>query len=329
MIKRKLGDQGLEVSAIGLGCMGMSFAYGKADEAESLRTLHRSLELGINFWDTAEIYGPFKNEVLLAKALAGRRNKVIVATKFAWRFAPDGTRIGLDGSRNNMRQAIEGSLKRLGTDYIDLFYQHRLDPNTPIEETVSSMSELVKEGKVRYIGLSEVGPVTIRKAHKIHPLTAVQSEYSLWERRVEEKVLPILLELGIGFVAYSPFGRGFLAGKIRKYDNLPEDDFRRSFPRFEPINLNQNLKLVDEIGKLAASRKMTTAQMALAWALNQGKGIVPIPGTTKPKHLEENTKVVGYKLPKKDKDAIDTICQQFPAAGARLPEEMLKLVDVP
>jgi len=329
MEKRKLGRQGLEVSAIGLGCMGMSFAYGKADEAQSLRTLERSLELGINFWDTAEIYGPFKNEELVGKAMRGKRDKVVLATKFAWQFGPDGARIKLDGSRDNMRRAIEGSLKRLGTDYVDLFYQHRLDPETPIEETVGAMAELVKEGKVRFIGLSEVGPVTIQKAHAVHPLTAIQSEYSLWETAIEKKVLSTLRDLGIGFVAYSPIGRGFLSGQFRRPEDIPEGDFRRSVPRFQGENFKENLKLVEAVKKLASSKKATPAQVALAWLLHQGVDLVPIPGTTKVKHLEENAKACELKFSEEDWESVREILSKFLVAGLRYSGEMMKYVDVP
>jgi len=235
MEKRKLGRQGLEVSAVGLGCMGMSWAYGPSDEANSIRVLHRAIDIGVNFWDTAETYGPFTNEQLIGRALKGkRREDVIIATKFAWKFGPNNEQVGLDSSPANIKQSIEGSLRRLGTGYIDLYYQHRLDPNTPIEETVGAMADLVKQGKVRFIGLSEVGPATIRRAHKVHPLSALQSEYSLWTRDIEEKVLPTLRDLGVGLVAYSPIGRGFLSGKITSPNDLSESDWRRNNPRFFP-----------------------------------------------------------------------------------------------
>lgn len=327
MEKRKLGKQGLEVSALGLGCMGMSFAYGKADEAESLRTLHRSLELGINFWDTAESYGPFLNEELLAKALKGKRDKVIVATKIAWKdgkASPD----NLDGSPANVRKAVEGCLKRLATDHIDLLYLHRKDPKLPIEETVGAMAQWVKEGKVRYLGLSEVGPQTLRKAHAVHPLTALQSEYSLWETGVEEKILPTVRELRIGFVPFSPVGRGFLTGEIKRFEDLAENDNRRTMPRFQGENFKENLKLVDEVKKLAAAKKATASQIALAWLLHQGKDIAPIPGTTKVKHLEENAKAAEIHLTSADLSEIKKILGRIKVAGARYGEAMQKMVSV-
>ena len=326
---RRLGRTGPAVPAIGLGCMGMSFAYGPADESQCLRTLHRSLELGANFWDTAEIYGPYKNEELLGKALEGRRDKVVVATKFAWRIGPNGERVKLDGSRANMRRALEGSLKRLRTDHVDLFYQHRLDPAIPIEETVAGMAELVREGKVRHIGLSEVGPVTLRKAHAVHPLAALQSEYSLWETGVEANVLPVLRELGIGLVAYSPVGRGFLAGALRTLSDIPVGDFRRGVPRFQEGNFQDNLRLVSAVRELARAKGATPAQIALAWLLHKGQDIVPIPGTTKTEHLEENVRAADIALSQRDWAEVEGILKRFPPAGARYPESMMRLVDVP
>ena len=263
MEKRKLGRQGLEVSAIGLGCMGMSWAYGGADDSQSIRVLHHAIDIGVTFWDTAETYGPFTNEELIGRALKGkRREDVTIATKFAWKFGPNNEQIGLDSSPRQIKQSIEGSLRRLGTSYIDLYYQHRLDPNTPIEDTVRAMADLVKEGKVRYIGLSEVGPGTIRRAHKVHPLSAVQSEYSLWTRGVEEKVLPTLRDSGIGLVAYSPIGRGFLSGKIKSVNDLPESDWRRNNPRFQDENFRQNFRLVEIVQKIASANHVTAAQAA-------------------------------------------------------------------
>ena len=329
MENRQLGRTGLTVSSIGLGCMGMSFAYGPADESQCLRVLHKSLDLGVNFWDTAEIYGPYKNEELLGRALEGRRDKVILATKFAWRIGPNGERVKLDGSRANLRRALEGSLKRLRTGYVDLFYQHRLDPATPVEETVAAMAELVKEGKVRHIGLSEVGPVTIRKAHAVHPLAAVQSEYSLWETGLQAKVLPVLRELGIGLVAYSPVGRGFLTGTIRKAEDLPAEDFRRGVPRFQGQSFKDNIRLVEAVRELARAKGAAPGQVALAWLLHQGPDIVPIPGTTKAEHLEENVGAAGLKLTEKDWADVTAILKRFPVSGARYPEAMMKFVDVP
>ncbi len=327
MERRKLGRQGLTVSALGLGCMGMSWAYGKPDEKEVIRTLHRSLELGIDFWDTAEIYGPFKNEELLGKAMEGKRDRIVVATKFAFKIAPDGTRSGLDSSPPAVRRALEGSLKRLRTDHVDLLYQHRLDPKTPIEETVACMADLVKEGKARYIGLSEVGPTTISRAHAVHPVSAVQSEYSLWERGVEEKVLPRLRELGIGFVPYSPVGRGFLTGKIKNVDTLDPSDFRRSVPRYQGKNLDQNLRLVNQVEAFAAKKNVTPAQVALAWVLHQGNDIVPIPGTTRVKHLEENCRATTLRFSKDDWDEIHGMVSGFKPAGNRYTEELMKVLD--
>lgn len=329
MEQRRLGRTGLVVPAIGLGCMGMSFAYGPADESECLRALLKALDLGINFWDTAEIYGPYKNEELLGRALQGRRHEVILATKFAWQLGPQGERVKLDGSPANVRRALEGSLKRLRTDYIDLFYQHRLDPATPIEETVGAMARLVQEGKVRHIGLSEVGPVTIRKAHEVHPLAALQSEYSLWETGIEAKVRPVLRELGIGLVAYSPVGRGFLAGAVKNVEKLAAEDFRRSSPRFQGENFKQNLLLIEAVKDLARAKRVTPAQIALAWLLRQGPDIVPIPGTTKAQHLEENAGAAGIELSEKDWAEVTDILKRFPIAGARYPESMMRFVSVP
>lgn len=327
MEKRKLGQQGLEVPALGLGCMGMSFAYGKADESESLRTLDRSLELGINFWDTAEAYGPYLNEELLAKALKRRRDKVVIATKFGWKNGLSKPE-NLDGSAQNVYQAVEGSLKRLGTHYIDLLYLHRLDPKTPIEETVGAMSQLVQEGKVKYIGLSEVGPQTLRRAHQVYPLTALQSEYSLWETGVEERVLPTLRELGVGFVPFSPVGRGFLTGEIKKFEDLGENDNRRNLPRFQRENFLDNMKLVEEVKKLGAAKNFSASQIALAWLLHQGKDIVPIPGTTKVKHLEENAKATEIRLGTEDLAKIGQILTGIKISGARYGEMMGKMVSL-
>ncbi|SRR5579871_223851 len=325
MKKRKLGRQGLEVSALGLGCMGMSFAYGKADESESLRTLHRSLELGIHFWDTAEAYGPFLNEELLGRALKGRRSQVVVATKIAWKDGKSGPD-NLDGSPANVRKAVEGCLKRLGTDYIDLLYLHRKDPKFPIEETWGAMAQWVKEGKVKYLGLSEVGPQTLRKAHAVHPLSVLQSEYSLWETGVEEKILPTLRELGIGFVPFSPVGRGFLTGQIQKPEDLAENDMRRNLPRFQGENFKENIKLVEEVRKLAAVKKATASQIALAWLLHQGEDIVPIPGTTKIQHLEENARAAEMDLTEGDLSEIKAVLSKIRVAGNRYNEAMQRMV---
>jgi aryl-alcohol dehydrogenase-like predicted oxidoreductase len=307
MQRRKLGSQGLEVSAQGLGCMGMTWAYGGGDEQSGLDTIHRALELGVTFLDTAEVYGPYTNERLVGRAVAGRRDQFEIATKFGFSFDPDnpyGPR-GLDGSPENVKRACEGSLERLGTGYIDLFYQHRVDPAVPIEETVGALAELVKEGKVRYIGLSEASADVIRRAHATHPLTAVQSEYSLWTRDPESEVLPTLRELGIGLVAYSPLGRGFLTGQIRSVDDLSDDDWRRSNPRFQEDALRQNVELADRVRALADELVVTPAQLALAWVQAQGNDIVPIPGTKRPERLSENVAAVEIELSDKDVAALD------------------------
>lgn len=325
MEKRKLGKQGLEVPALGLGCMGMTFAYHKADEAQCLKVLDRALQLGVTFWDTAQSYGPFTNEELLGKALRGRRSKVVVATKFAWKDGQAGPD-NLDGSPENARQTLEGCLQRLGTDYVDLYYLHRLDPKVPIEETVGAMGQLVKEGKARYIGLSEVGPLTLRRAHAVHPLSALQSEYSLWENGLEEKVLPTLRELGIGLVPFSPVGRGFLTGRLKGFGDLGEKDMRRNLPRFQPENFGENLRLVEEVQKLAAAKGATASQIALAWLLHQGKDVVPIPGTTRVEHLEENAKAADIRLTAKDLAQIEEILSKIRVVGSRYNESMMKMV---
>lgn len=328
MHKRKLGRQGLEVSALGLGCMGMSFAYGRPDDESSLRVLRRALDLGITLLDTAELYGPFTNEELVGRLLREvPRQRVAVATKFAWRFGPHGEQLALDGSPAHIRRSVEGSLKRLGTEYLDLYYQHRLDPAVPVEETVGALSELVAQGKVRYIGLSEVGPGIVRRAHAVHPLTAVQSEYSLWERGVEEKLLPTLRELGIGFVAYSPMGRGFLTGKIRSLDDLDATDWRRNNPRFQPENLSHNLGLVSILREIASTHDATPGQLALAWVLRKGHDVVPIPGTKRLRYLEENVDAAGITLPEEIWASLDKAAASFPVAGERYPEEALKYID--
>jgi len=328
MHKRKLGVQGLEVSAMGLGCMGMSFAYGHRDDAASISVLRRAMELGINFWDTAEMYGPFSNEQLLGRLLKEvPRQRLVLATKFAWRFGPHGEQIGLDSSPAQVRRSIEGSLKRLGTDHIDLYYQHRLDPAVPIEETVGALAELVQQGKVRFIGLSEVGPGIVRRAHAVHPLSAVQSEYSLWERGVEDKLLPVLRELGIGFVAYSPMGRGFLAGKIKSPDDLEPTDWRLKNPRFLAENLSHNFRLVSLVNEIASAHDATPAQVALAWLLRRGSDIVPIPGTKHVRYLEENAQAVGLKLCDDVWSSLDRSLACFKVAGERYPEDALRFID--
>lgn len=329
MNARTLGKNGPQVSALGLGCMGMSFAYGPADEAESLRVLHRYLELGGNFLDTAEIYGPFKNEELLGRFLREvNRDRVVVATKFGFRIDPDGTRRGVDSSPANVRRAVEGSLKRLGIDVIDLLYQHRVDPNVPIEETVGAMAELLRAGKVRTLGLSEAGPETLRRAAKVHPIAALQSEYSLWTRDVESNgVLAACRELGITFVPYSPLGRGFLTGAIQKLDDLDPSDWRRSnYPRFQENALQANLKIAGAVKELAAERGITSAQLALAWVLAQGQDMVPIPGTKRVRYLEDNMGSLNVKLGAADLKKISAKLAEFRIVGERYTPEMLALV---
>lgn len=328
MQKRKLGRQGLEVPALGLGCMGMSFAYGGADETTAIRVLHRALDLGMNLWDSAELYGPFKNEELLGRALKGRpRERVIIATKFGFRFNEKGQNVGRDSTPAHVKQAIDGSLRRLGTDYIDLYYQHRLDRETPIEDTVGAMADLVRAGKVRYIGLSEVGPGTIRRAHAVHPLTAIQTEYSLWERGAEEQVLPAVRRLGIGFVAYSPIGRGFLSGGITGIDDLGASDSRRRHPRFQGENFAENMKLVDAVRAIAVSHGVTPAQVALAWLLRQGEDIVPIPGTRHVNYLEENAAATALDLPESAWDELERALASFRVAGLRYPPPQMQAID--
>ena len=329
MQTRKLGMNGPAVSALGLGCMGMSFAYGPADEGESLRVLHRYLELGGNFLDTAEIYGPFKNEELIGKFLREvPRDRVVVATKFGFRIDPDGTRRGVDSSPANIRRAVEGSLKRLGIDIIDLYYQHRVDPNVPIEDTFGAMAELVKAGKVRTLGLSEAGPDTLRRAAKVHPIAALQSEYSLWTRDVESNgVLAACRELGITFVPYSPLGRGFLTGAIQKLDDLHASDWRRTnYPRFQEEALQANLKLAAAVKELAAEKGITPAQLALAWILAQGEGMVPIPGTKRVRYLEDNMGALKVKLTAADLQKISAKLAEFRIVGERYTPEMMALV---
>ncbi|MFB2772221.1 aldo/keto reductase [Pelatocladus sp. BLCC-F211] len=317
MQTRKLGKQGLVVSALGLGCMGMSEFYGAQDEAESIATLHRALELGVNFLDTADMYGSGANEELVGKAIADRRDQVILATKFGIQRGQDASFRGINGSPEYVSQACDASLKRLKVDYIDLYYQHRVDPNVPIEDTVGAMAELVQQGKVRYLGLSEAAPTTIRRANAVHPITALQSEYSLWTRDPEDEILPTLRELGIGFVAYSPLGRGFLSGQITNLDDLAADDFRRVSPRFQGENFNKNLQLVELVKAIATEKQVTPSQLALAWLLAQGEDIVPIPGTKRRKYLEENVKAVEITLTPEDLQRIDEVAPKNVAAGDR------------
>jgi aryl-alcohol dehydrogenase-like predicted oxidoreductase len=318
--KRRLGSQGLETSAIGLGCMGMSEFYGTADEGEAISTIHRALELGVNFLDTADAYGPFKNERLVGRAIKGRRNEVVLATKFGNVRTEQGERLGIRGDREYVLAACDASLERLGTDHIDVYYQHRVDTQTPIEETVGAMAELVEQGKVRYLGLSEAAAETIRRAHAVHPISALQTEYSLWSRDVEDEILPTIRELGIGLVAYSPLGRGFLSGRIRSVEDLEENDFRRMNPRFQGENFQKNLELVERVEELAAAKNCSAAQIALAWVMAHGEDIVPIPGTTRVKNLEENVASLDIELTDDDLRDLDAVFPMGAAAGDRYPD---------
>ncbi len=326
---RCLGAQGLQTFPIGLGCMGMSEFYGPSNEKESIATIHRALELGITMLDTADMYGPFKNEELVGRAIKGKRDRVIIATKFGnVRDPKDPTIRSINGSPEYVRQACEGSLKRLGVETIDLYYQHRVDKNTPIEDTVGAMAKLVREGKVRYIGLSEASVNTIRKAHKVHPISVVQTEYSLWTRDPEEGLIDALRLLDIGFVAYSPLGRGFLTGQIKKIDDLAQDDFRRQNPRFQGENFSKNLELVARVEEIAKEHKCTPAQLALAWVLAQGDDIVPIPGTRHPERVEENVGALAVVLSESDLRRIDATAPKGIAAGERYSEGGMKSINL-
>jgi aryl-alcohol dehydrogenase-like predicted oxidoreductase len=320
MQPRTLGSQGLHVSAIGIGCMGMSEFYGTSDDAQSIDTIHRALDLGVTFIDTADMYGPFTNEQLVGRAIRGRRDEVVLATKFGNERNPDGSWKGINGRPEYVRQCCDDSLKRLGIEQIDLYYQHRVDPKTPIEDTVGAMAELVQTGKVRYLGLSEAAPRTIRRAHAVHPISALQTEYSLWSRDPEDEILPTIRELGIGFVAYSPLGRGFLSGQIQSIEDLEPDDYRRNNPRFQGQNFQKNLDLVRRIREIAAEKEITPSQLALAWLLTRGDDIVPIPGVRKREHLEENVAALGVTISAEELARIDEAAPVGAAAGDRYPD---------
>jgi aryl-alcohol dehydrogenase-like predicted oxidoreductase len=326
---RKLGSEGLVVSSLGLGCMGMSQSYGTSDERdekESIATIHRALDLGVNFFDTAEVYGPFKNEELLARALEGKRNQVIIATKFGYRIN-NGVSAGLDSRPEHIREAVEASLRRLATDRIDLLYQHRVDPAVPIEDVVGTMARLIDDGKVRFLGLSEAGEQTIRRAHATHPISALQSEYSLWERNLEPQLIPLLRELGIGLVPFAPLGRGFLTGAVKRAEEYPADDFRRNDPRYQGANFDANVRAAAVVREIAGRRGATPGQVALAWLLNKGPDIVPIPGTKHRRYLEENVASADVALSASETAALDDALAPGRVAGPRYSEKLMAQVD--
>jgi aryl-alcohol dehydrogenase-like predicted oxidoreductase len=326
MEARRLGRQGLEVSAIGLGCMGMSQSYGVPDDAESVATIHRALELGVTFFDTAEVYGPFTNETLVGRALEGRRDRVVLATKFGWEIGSS-ARGGLDSRPAHIREAVEGSLRRLRTDRIDLLYQHRVDPTVPIEEVIGTMADLVREGKTRFLGLSEAGAETIRRAHAVHPISALQSEYSLWERNLETEIIPVLRELGIGLVPFSPLGRGFLTGTARRAEEYPEGDYRRGDPRFQGANYDANMRAAKVVGDVARELGATPAQVALAWVLDRGDDMAPIPGTKRRSYLEENLAAATLRLDRTAMARLDTALTAEAIAGPRYNDQMMAYID--
>ena len=328
LAKRKLGRQGLTVPAMGLGCMGMSQSYGQPDDTESLATLNRAIELGCNFFDTAEVYGPFRNEELLGRALKGRRHDVILATKFGFKIV-DGKQVGTerDSRPEHIREAVEGSLRRLGTDHIDLLYQHRVDPAVPMEDMAGAVADLVRQGKVKYFGLSEVGVANIRRAHKVHPVTAVQSEYSLWERNLEKDVIPALRELGIGLVPFSPLGRGFLTGEVKRAEDYPEGDFRRNDPRYQGANFDANMAAAKVVREVGEGKGAKPGQIALAWVLHKGEDLVPIPGTKRRKYLEENLSSADIRLDAADMKRLDAALTPDKVSGPRYAPAAQSMVD--
>jgi aryl-alcohol dehydrogenase-like predicted oxidoreductase len=328
--QRKLGTEGLTVSALGLGCMGMSQSYGlpdERDEGESIATIHRAIELGVTFLDTAEVYGPFTNEELVGRAVKGRRDKVVIATKFGWRIEQGARSVDLDSQPAHIREAVQGSLRRLGTDYIDLLYQHRVDPAVPIEDVVGTMADLVREGTVRFLGLSEAGENTIRRAQAVHPISALQSEYSLWERNLEPRIIPLLRELGIGLVPFSPLGRGFLTGAAKRAEEYPEGDYRRGDPRYQGKNFDANMRAASAVHELARRKGATPGQIALAWLLHKGDDIVPIPGTKRRTYLEENTAAADIQLSATEMKQLDAALAPEHVAGPRYDRQMMSTVD--